>query len=89
MRTDDLTREVHAYIAAQVTHARVKKGLSKNRLAESAGLSQQMVSYVEKGMRNASLDTLLRISAALDLDLGAMLTHALRHTQRSAKKSAS
>ena len=80
---------MHAYIAAEVTRAREVKGFSKNRVAEISGLSQQMVSYVEKGMRNASLDTLLRISAALDLDLGAMLTHALRHTQRGVKKKTS
>ena len=37
-------------------------------VAERAGLSQQMVSYVERGMRSPTLETVLRIAYALDLD---------------------
>jgi transcriptional regulator with XRE-family HTH domain len=46
------------------------------RVAEKAGLSQQMVSYVERGMRNPSLDTLLRLSDALDISLPELLQRA-------------
>jgi len=46
------------------------------RLAEKAGLSQQMVSYVERGMRIPSLDTLLRMTDALEVDLSALLAEA-------------
>jgi transcriptional regulator with XRE-family HTH domain len=35
-----------------------------------------MVSYVERGMRNPTLDTLLRIAAALDVDLSKLLKQA-------------
>ena len=45
-------------------------------LAAKAGLSQQMVSYVERGIRNPTLETLLRITAALDVSLGKMITKA-------------
>jgi transcriptional regulator with XRE-family HTH domain len=45
-------------------------------VAERAGLSQQMVSYVEREMRIPSLDTLLRIGNALDLDTGELITRA-------------
>lgn len=45
-------------------------------LAEKAGLSQQMVSYVERGMRQPTLDTLLRISDALDADPATLLGRA-------------
>lgn len=45
-------------------------------LAAKAGLSQQMVSYVERGIRNPTLDTLLRITEALDVPLGKMITKA-------------
>lgn len=47
-----------------------------NELAACAGLSQQMVSYVEREMRNPTLETLLRMAAALDVDLGKLLTRA-------------
>lgn len=47
-----------------------------NELAARAGLSQQMVSYVEREMRNPTLETLLRITAALEVDLGKLITGA-------------
>lgn len=47
-------------------------------LAAKAGLSQQMVSYVERGIRNPSLETLLRIAQALDIPLGTLITRAER-----------
>lgn len=53
-----------------------------SRVAERAGLSQQMVSYVERGLRNPTLDTLLRMAAAMKLDLAELLAAA----QRKARK---
>ena len=55
---------------------REKRGLSMNLVAERAGLSQQMVSYVEREMRNPTLETLLRISAALEIDFAAVMRRA-------------
>lgn len=55
---------------------REKRGLSMNLVAERAGLSQQMVSYVEREMRNPTLETLLRISAALEIDLWKVMRRA-------------
>ena len=62
---------------------REKRGLSMNLVAERAGLSQQMVSYVEREMRNPTLETVLRIAAAMDIDLAKILQIA----QKSASKS--
>jgi len=55
---------------------REKRELSMNVIAERAGLSQQMVSYVEREMRNPTLETLLRISAALEIDFAAVMRQA-------------
>jgi len=49
-----------------------------NLVAQRAGLSQQMVSYVERGMRNPTLETLLRISAALEVDLAKIIHQAIQ-----------
>ena len=49
-----------------------------NLVAERAGLSQQMVSYVEREMRNPTLETLLRICAAMDVDLVEVLRRATK-----------
>jgi transcriptional regulator with XRE-family HTH domain len=47
-----------------------------NEVARRAGLSQQMVSYVERDMRNPTLETLLRIASALEIDLADVLRQA-------------
>ncbi len=54
------------------------KGVSLTALAERAGLSRQMVSYVERGLRVPTLDTLLRITDALELDPAALLKRAMQ-----------
>jgi transcriptional regulator with XRE-family HTH domain len=51
-------------------------------LAARAGLSQQMVSYVEREMRNPTLDTLLRLSNALGIDLSDVLNAAMNRAER-------
>lgn len=51
-------------------------GLSMLVVSERAGISQQMVSYVERGMRTPSLETLLRMSEALGLRLSSLLRRA-------------
>jgi transcriptional regulator with XRE-family HTH domain len=55
---------------------RKKRQLSMTTVAAKAGLSQQMVSYVERGMRNPTLETLLRITDALDIDLAKVIIRA-------------
>ncbi len=49
-----------------------------NRVAERAGLSQQMVSFVEREMRNPTLETLLRIAAAMGIDFAKLLRQAMK-----------
>ena len=53
-----------------------------NTVAARAGLSQQMVSYGEREMRNATLETLLRIAAAMEGDC----VEIIRKAMRAAKK---
>ena len=55
---------------------REKRGLSMNCVAERAGLSQQMVSYVEREMRNPTLETVLRMAAALEIDFPQVMRQA-------------
>ena len=55
---------------------RLRQKWSMRRLAEGAGLSQAMISMVENDLRNPTLDTLLRITDALKLDLGRLIQQA-------------
>src|SRR4029077_12249299 len=63
-------------VARILRQEREKRGLSMNLVAERAGLSQQMISYVEREMRNPTLETLLRICAALGVDLADLIRQA-------------
>jgi transcriptional regulator with XRE-family HTH domain len=51
-------------------------------LAAKAGLSQPMISYVERGMRIPTLETALRIAAALDVDLWRLIKQAAESTKQ-------
>jgi transcriptional regulator with XRE-family HTH domain len=68
---------VCARVAKILRQEREKRGLSMNLVAERAGLSQQMVSYVEREMRNPTLETLLRIAGALEVDLAKIISRAM------------
>jgi transcriptional regulator with XRE-family HTH domain len=71
---------VCARVAKILRQEREKQGLSMNLVAERAGLSQQMVSYVEREMRNPTLETLLRIAGALEVDLAKIISRAMEST---------
>lgn len=68
------------YICSQVADIlraeRLKQNLSMTKMAERAGLSQQMVSYVERELRNPSLDSLLRMTGALGINLADVIRQA-------------
>jgi transcriptional regulator with XRE-family HTH domain len=67
---------VCANVALILRQERERKGLSMTRVAEMAGLSQGMISLVEHEERNPSLDTLLRICCAIEIDLSAVIIRA-------------
>lgn len=64
-----------------LSEERIRHGLSMNRLAEKSGLSQSMISLLERGMRSPTLETLLRVAIALDVDLSELLKKASRRTK--------
>lgn len=76
--TEQQRRNIGADVARIMQAERKRLDLSMTVLAAKAGLSQQMVSYVERGMRNPTLDTLLRIAGALGLDLSSVLKRAMK-----------
>jgi transcriptional regulator with XRE-family HTH domain len=74
-------QKVCSGVAAILKRKRLAKKLSLTRLAEKAGLSRQMVSYVERGLRVPGLDTLLRICKVLGLDAADVLRRAQKWKQ--------
>lgn len=52
-------------------------GLSKNALAQMAGVSVQTVSFIESAINSPSLSTFLRICSALEVSPDSLLAEAL------------
>lgn len=50
-------------------------------LAGRAGLSQQSISYIERGLRIPNLDTLIRLTDALEIELWPLLKKATEKTR--------
>jgi transcriptional regulator with XRE-family HTH domain len=71
-----------ARVAALLKEEREKRGISLNVLAQKAGLSRQTISYVEQHVQSPSLDTLLRLTLALDVNLEEIIARARKSATR-------
>ena len=69
-------------VAFLLQKERERQNLSMTVLAERAGLSQQSISYIERGMRIPNLDTLFRIADALGVELSAIIAQAATPAKR-------
>ena len=56
-------------VGIKIRQLRKDKGLTVEELAEKAGLSQSMISQMERGLTKPSLDTLWKLSLLLDVPL--------------------
>jgi transcriptional regulator with XRE-family HTH domain len=75
-------RAIVSNLARLLSAERQRQGLSMTELAVRAGLSQQMISYVEREMRNPTINTLLRITDALKIDLADLIRTAHQRVAR-------
>jgi transcriptional regulator with XRE-family HTH domain len=80
MTADKVRAAVCSSVAAILKEERLKRKLSLSALAVRAGLSYQIISYVERRMRTPNLDTLLRIADALEIEPADVLRQARRRT---------
>ena len=70
--TDRILSERQQIISA-LTAARIEKGISQQALADMIGTKRSNICRLEAGGQNISLDTLLKISAALGKDVSFIL----------------
>ena len=74
-----------ANVVRLLKEEREQRGLSMNVVAQRSGLSHSIVSLIERDLRNPTLDTLLRMTDAIGVDLGEILTRARKEVFKSAK----
>jgi transcriptional regulator with XRE-family HTH domain len=80
---DKTHQQVCAQVVRLLREERKRKGLSKYAVAERSGLSEQMVGYVERGLRRPSLETVVRLASALEVDLGDIIKRAYKAASRA------
>ena len=62
-------------ILEQIKYCRKEKGMTLKELSEKTGLSVGYLSHLENGERNnPSLDTLIKICNALNMDISLLFT---------------
>ncbi len=76
---------ISSHVAELLREERERKSLSMTVLAGRAGLSQQSISYIERGLRIPNLDTLIRLTDALGIDLWPLLKKATEKTRPKGK----
>lgn len=65
-------------IGARLRVARAAKGLTQEKLAEVIGKTEETVSNIERGKSLPSIETVLDICTALDLEISDLFTRANR-----------
>ncbi len=86
MSVKKLPEEVVCNVVDLIRKERKLQGISMNGLSVRAGLSQAMISLVERDLRNPTLDTLLRITNALDMDLSKVIAKATKAARSISKQ---
>jgi DNA-binding XRE family transcriptional regulator len=69
-------RAICAHVIKLLREERVKRGISKYALSAQCGLAQQTISYMERGLRQPSFETVLRIADGIGVNLEALLKRA-------------
>lgn len=60
-------KKARKQLGAKIRQLRKAQKISQAQLAFECGLSRQEISYLESGLQNVTLDTLLSIAAILDV----------------------
>ena len=57
-------------IGARIKGIRAKNRINQERLAERMGINPKYLSSIERGKENPTLNTLIKLSESLEVDLG-------------------
>lgn len=78
MLPDEEVFRINAALAAALRARREELALSKNALAQKAGISVQAVSFIEAGTNSPSISTFVRLCDALKSSPSRLLASALK-----------
>ena len=75
-----------AQLGNSLRDARLKCGLTQEKLAETANLSKKYISSIERGKSNPTYDVLRRLIIALDIPAEAFFVHQQMKKVRKKKR---
>ena len=70
------------FVVQELSAIRKQKNVSHENVAKLTGLHRSTISLIESRKREPTLLTLLRISHALETDLGALITRAEKQSKK-------
>lgn len=83
MAEDRVRKAICAEMIRLLSAERQRQGLSMNVLAERSGLSQSFISMLESQPANPTMDTLLRITQVLNIELGELISRATANAKKT------
>ena len=66
-------KEIAVKVGARIRYFRTLKGLSQEKLAFEAGINPAFLGHLERGLKSPTIDTLAKISFALNISLSKLL----------------
>ncbi len=88
MPNHPVSDQICAEVVRLLITERKRRGVSGNSLAQRAGLSQSLISSLETNPWNPTLDTLVRIGEALELDVGEVISTARKTVLETRRRDA-
>lgn len=66
-------KNYYEILAKNIKIERVKENITQQELANRAGLSRDTISQIERGIANPTLETIILIANALNVDLNKLI----------------
>ena len=79
--------ELELYVCRRLKQERERLGYSQMMLAYESGVSQNMITYIETGKRTPTLNTLLKLCAAMKIDPSVLFPQNAILSKDEAKKT--
>jgi len=67
--------DIKQMIGARIKDIRTKKGFTQEQLAEKIEINPKYLSSIERGLENPTLNTLIKLSEKLGVDLDDIFNH--------------
>lgn len=74
------------YVIGQIKKSRVQKGLSQIELSLRSGLSQSFLANLEKGKKQPSVCTIIKIADALEMNVQDFFPQTIKQETKQQKK---